>query len=161
MAEDTTTEKAPERVPSAHERYLDSLAESRANEGNTAEENLKAQEEAAAATPYAVEGNETDAFVGVSPEYRTYSGEFGKPYRTDEGPTADAEQEAEERQLPLQTPANPVHPSEAKATPVATAREAGEEAGKESSESQTQLPPVPAEQKAPAHKAAAKPNDKN
>ena len=146
-----------ERVPSNHELYLDSLAKAREEEGNTAEANA----EAATAAPYAVEGNETDAFVGVSPEYKTYSGEFGKPYRTEDGPTADAEKEAEERGVVLQAPASPVHPSEAKATPVAAAREAGEEAGQSPEDTEPKLPPVPDAQKAPATKPAAKATEKN
>lgn len=144
-----------ERVPSNHELYLDSLAKAREEEGNTAEANA----EAVTAAPYAVEGNETDAFVGVSPEYKTYSGEFGKPYLTEEGPTADAEKEGQERVV-LQAAASPVHPSEAKATPVAAAREAEAEKAEEKDETPVVPPVTPPAPKASA-KAADKPADSN
>jgi hypothetical protein len=106
MAEETNTDQTPERFPSGQELYLQELAEQRANEGKTPDtpEVVKA--------PYAVEGNETDAFTGVSPEYATYSGEFGKPYLAPEGPTVDLEEEAAASDLPLQV-SGAVHPSEA------------------------------------------------
>lgn len=34
---------------------------------------------------YAVEGNELDGYVGVSPEYKTYANETERPYRAEEG----------------------------------------------------------------------------
>lgn len=102
MAED----QAPEREPSRHELYLQNLEEERAAEGQTPEADK------VNFAPYAVEGNEVDAFVGVSPEYRTYSGTFGQPLRAEEGPTVDSEVEAEEREPLIQPPANPPHPTE-------------------------------------------------
>jgi hypothetical protein len=42
--------------------------------------------------PYAVEGNDTSAYVGVSPEYMTYSDDTQKPLNAEEGPEADAEE---------------------------------------------------------------------
>jgi hypothetical protein len=37
------------------------------------------------------DGNETGAFVGVSPEYRNYAGVFGQPFYAEDGPTAELE----------------------------------------------------------------------
>lgn len=36
-------------------------------------------------SPYAVEGNDTSAYVGVNPEYATYANETEKPLRAEEG----------------------------------------------------------------------------
>lgn len=38
---------------------------------------------------YAVEGNDTSAYLGVSPEYMTYANEADAPYRATEGVEAD------------------------------------------------------------------------
>lgn len=136
MAED----KAPERVPSRHELYLQELAEQRANEDKEPEA-VEVDD-----APYAVEGNETESFVGVSPEYKTYSGVFKQPLRAEDGVTSDSEVEAEERKLPLQSPARPPHPS----TPLVQ-RASGEsdapavvtEEDQEQNDDTPQLPPVP------------------
>src|SRR6059058_127963 len=39
--------------------------------------------------PYAVEGNDTSGYVGVSPEYMTYANDTEKPLTADEGVEAD------------------------------------------------------------------------
>jgi hypothetical protein len=36
-------------------------------------------------SPYAVEDNDTSAYVGVNPEYATYANETERPYRAEEG----------------------------------------------------------------------------
>jgi len=41
--------------------------------------------------PFAVEGNDTTNFVGVSPEYMTYAGVGGQPLRADGGVLAEVE----------------------------------------------------------------------
>jgi len=165
MAEEN---QAPERVPSRHELYLDSLAEANAD-GNEAEvpEDVKEKD---APAPYAVEDQDTSGFVGVSPEYRTYSGVFRQPFQAEEGPTVDAEQEASERVLVLQHPSHTPHPSTSLGT--AGPREAGtasvpaEDSAVEDSDENTesgdtpQLPPVPAStRKRGSHSAASSSDD--
>jgi len=44
--------------------------------------------------PYALEDNDTSAYVGVSPEYMNYANETEKPLRADGGPQQRAEEEA-------------------------------------------------------------------
>lgn len=44
-------------------------------------------------TPYAVDGNETGDYVGVSPEYMTYANETEKPLRAEGGVEKDLEDE--------------------------------------------------------------------
>jgi hypothetical protein len=41
--------------------------------------------------PFAVEGNDTSAYVGVSPEYMTYANDTEKPYRAEDGVEAEVE----------------------------------------------------------------------
>lgn len=43
------------------------------------------------ARDFRVEGNETDAYVGVSPEYMTYADDTSKPLFAEEGAEAEAE----------------------------------------------------------------------
>lgn len=40
--------------------------------------------------PYAVEGNDTSGYLGVSHEYMTYANETEKPHTADEGPEAES-----------------------------------------------------------------------
>jgi hypothetical protein len=53
---------------------------------------------------YAVEGNKTSNYFGVSPEYQTYANETEKPMRAQGGPEAELEKlqlgEAEEQDSP-------------------------------------------------------------
>jgi hypothetical protein len=142
MAEDQA--QAPERDPSRHELYLQSLEEERAAEGQPREA------EQPNFAPYAVDGNEVDAFVGVSPEYRTYSGAFGQPMRAEEGATASAELEAEQRGPLIQPPANPPHPSEGN-----VAAESKVVAPKAVPEVVTETPKAPAKPPVPAQKPAS------
>lgn len=44
--------------------------------------------------PFAVEGNDTSGYVGVSPEYMTYANETDKPLRSEEGVEKDLEDKA-------------------------------------------------------------------
>jgi hypothetical protein len=45
-----------------------------------------------------VEGNETDAFIGVDPEYQNYADVAGQPFSTSEGAEAAVEQKVSEFQ---------------------------------------------------------------
>jgi hypothetical protein len=45
--------------------------------------------------PYAVEGNDTSGYRGVSQEYMTYANETEKPHTPDEGPEAEAQKRLE------------------------------------------------------------------
>jgi hypothetical protein len=46
---------------------------------------------------WAVEGNEVDNYVGVSPEYMTYANDSDKPRRAEEGAEAEVEKQLLER----------------------------------------------------------------
>lgn len=88
--ETAAQEKDPERVPSEHERYLEALAQRAEGEDAPYLDGVEGE-----ARDYKVEGNDTSNYVGVSPEYMTYSDEKNMPRRAEEGP----EQAAEERIL--------------------------------------------------------------
>lgn len=96
--------------------------------------------------PFAVEGNEVDAFVGVSPEYMTYSGEFGRPLRSEEGVESDLEAEALEGSSPLLKPAQQVGDAEPNvASPAGVAVQTTTDTSEDSGNTPP-APPAPAEE---------------
>lgn len=81
MAKHSTADGV-EYTPSNQELYLKSLAE---NDG------AFVPGEAGQDRSFVVEGNDTSAYVGVSPEYANYANETEKPHRAADGPEAAAE----------------------------------------------------------------------
>jgi len=137
------TSKTPERVPSRQEVYLQRLADDHARQSGA----LPAEEVNSA--PYAVEDQDTSAFVGVSPEYKTYSGVFKQPLVAEEGPTAEAEAEAEERQQRLQQENEATREAKAGGAAAAVTPEDEEATSTKNTDEENantdapQLPPVP------------------
>lgn len=78
----------PQRVPSTQEESIKALQES---DVVPARRNLTGEPTTVYA-PYAVEDNDTSAYVGVSPEYMTYASDTEKPLRADGGVEGDLEE---------------------------------------------------------------------
>lgn len=70
--------------------------------------------------PYAVEDNDTSAYLGVAPEYMTYAEDLNKPFKA-EGSADDEAEVAREEKLISQTPLVAPRP----ATPEANQTEGG------------------------------------
>lgn len=80
----------PTRWPSNEEKAY----EARRAEGFASESRTVVPQPVDVYAPFAVKGNDTTNFVGVSPEYMTYAGVGGKPLRAEgDGPLAQVEAE--------------------------------------------------------------------
>lgn len=80
-----------DRWPSAAERDLEARQDKDYKPGSALSTGRGEVSETNA--PYAVEGNDTSAYVGVSPEYMTYANDTEKPLKAESGPQAELEKQ--------------------------------------------------------------------
>jgi hypothetical protein len=107
--------------------------------------------------PFAVEGNDTSAYVGVSPEYMTYSNETEKPLRAEEGVEADLEAEALDSPSPVLQPAQQVGDAEVNpASPAGVTAQTTVDTSEDSGNTPP-VPPAPPEEPVASSRRASTP----